>query len=88
MSDRIDLTEGEREGECVLRLQCTKCKTSHDEGKGGRLTKPYRFEDDPDTVARCWNCGKKHSEDSLKVLESQAFAEEYNEGKIPKGRVP
>lgn len=88
MSDRIDLTEGEREGECVLRLMCTRCGTSHDEGSGGRLTKPYRFEDDPDTVVRCWSCGKKHSENNLKVVESEKFVEEYNNGKMSKERVP
>jgi hypothetical protein len=86
--DVVDLTEGEREGECVLRLLCTRCKGPYDEAPGGGLTKPCRKESDPDTVVRCWRCGKKHSEDNLKVLKSQSFVEDYNQGKIPKGEVP
>jgi hypothetical protein len=39
-----------------MKLRCTKCVPLRD---------PYRREDDPNTVVRCAECGKRHSTDSL-----------------------
>jgi len=39
-----------------LRLECTECKERR---------RFYSEPDDPDTVVRCKECGKKHSRNSL-----------------------
>jgi len=41
-----------------MALRCTRCR---------ELTDAYREDDDPKTVCRCEDCGKKHSTHSLEV---------------------
>lgn len=66
--DPIDLCKHERPGDLRLRLECSKCHGGNDEAPGGALTKPVRRRDDPKTVVRCAECGKKHGRDSLTVV--------------------
>lgn len=86
----IDLTEGEIEGQPVLRLKCTGCtRDSGDEewSDEPRLTKPFRKKDDPETVVRCQKCRKKHSDDSLTTAPNQEFVNKYNQGKVSEDRI-
>lgn len=43
-----------------LELACSNCRPHR--------TLPVRYDDDPDTVVRCAQCGKKHSTNSLEVI--------------------
>lgn len=52
-----------------MRLRCSQCHGGNDEAPGGALTTPERREDDPQTVVRCAECGKKHSTDSLEYAD-------------------
>jgi ribosomal protein S27E len=42
--------------ESDIRVECVDCETPQDY---------YRKDDDPQTVVRCKQCDKKHSQDSL-----------------------
>lgn len=42
-----------------VELRCSKCRPF--------TTKPVRYSDDPETVVRCAQCGKKHSKSSLQA---------------------
>lgn len=59
-TDLIDATRGERPGDVRMRLDCTRCE---------RMTKPARKRDEPSTIVRCYACGKKHSHDSVTILD-------------------
>lgn len=50
-----------------MKLRCTRCHGGEDESPGGALTEPTRGDDDPKTVVRCAECGKRHSTNSLEV---------------------
>lgn len=65
----VDLAGDERPGELKIRLRCTRCPGGDDEAPGGALTIPYRRDGDPESIVRCRDCGKKHSRDSLEVLD-------------------
>lgn len=43
-----------------MRLRCTNCRP--------KRPTAYRKPDDPTSVCRCSDCGKKHSTDSLEVV--------------------
>jgi len=43
-----------------LYLNCTKC---------GEFTVALQMKDDPKTVVRCKDCGKKHSDNSLYFVD-------------------
>jgi uncharacterized Zn finger protein len=43
-----------------LRLNCTRC---------GSFNTYYRKDDDPETVVRCDDCGKRHSTDSVFMVD-------------------
>lgn len=71
------LAGDEQPGELKIRLACTGCPPrdrvatgpgeQHDELPA--LTIPIRRDDDPESVVRCGDCGKKHSRDSLEVID-------------------
>ncbi|MFW5896309.1 MAG: hypothetical protein ACOCUA_02885 [archaeon] len=42
-----------------MRLRCVRCREQ---------TEAYRESDDPPSVCRCGECGKRHSTDSLEVI--------------------
>lgn len=48
-----------------IKLRCTECHGGNDEAPGGALTEWHRKDDDPGSVVRCDDCGKRHSTDSL-----------------------
>jgi len=43
-----------------LKLNCTRC---------GQFTDAHQKRDDPSTVVRCNQCSKKHSDDSLYMVD-------------------
>lgn len=62
--DVVDLGRREGPNDAKVRLKCTSCRPSR--------TRPVRKTDDPKTVVRCADCGKKHGKDSLTVDGSNA----------------
>jgi NAD-dependent SIR2 family protein deacetylase len=46
-------------GPAYTKLRCVDCRP--------HLTTPVRYRDDPETICRCAQCGKRHSTDSLEV---------------------
>lgn len=44
-----------------LRLNCNDC---------GSFTEYHRNDDDPETVVRCDDCGKRHSTDSVWMVDT------------------
>lgn len=58
--DVVDV--GQTTGATKLVLRCTECRPYD--------THPVRYEDDPETVVRCAACGKRHSDNSLKVVDA------------------
>ncbi|PHQ46345.1 hypothetical protein DJ68_07770 [Halorubrum sp. C3] len=61
----------ERAGEYIAtrgfdyKLKCTDCRPFY--------TLPVRKADDPPTVARCAQCGRKHSMDSVEVTKHDRY---------------
>lgn len=75
-NDVVDLAALEGPGDLKVRLRCTGCPTSTraTDGPGESveevepLTNPVRKRDDPSSIVRCAECGKKHSTNSLEVV--------------------
>jgi len=66
-----DTDDVERAGERIgtpgfaYKLRCTTCNPFY--------TLPVRKADDPPTVARCAQCGRKHSMDSVEITEHDRY---------------
>ena len=56
-----------------MRLNCTNC---------GDFTHAHRKRGDPDTVARCNDCGKKHSNDSIHFVDLNRDYERDEDGEL------
>lgn len=74
MSKQVDMVNGEvvdisDNPFAGMQLRCTRCHGGESESPGGALTDPTRKADDPKTVVRCAECGKRHSTDSLELAE-------------------
>lgn len=56
-----------------LYLDCVDC---------GEFTEAYTKKDDPDSVVRCNECGKKHSDNSLYFVDPNANHERDEAGNL------
>lgn len=56
-----------------LRLNCHRC---------GDFMEYYRKRDDPNTVIRCDGCGKKHSDDSLFMVNPNRQYDRAEDGTL------
>lgn len=62
-----------------LRLNCTRC---------GAFTEYGRRDDDPGTVVRCDACGKRHSTDSVFMVDPDRRHERDEAGTLTDARIP
>jgi len=61
------------------RVNCNRC---------GSFEPIDRRDDDPDTVARCGSCGKKHSTDSVFVVDPDRRYDRDEAGTLIDPRIP
>lgn len=62
-----------------LRLNCTKC---------GSFEEYHRRDGDPDTVVRCGSCGKRHSPDSVFMVDPDRRYDRDESGTLTDARIP
>ncbi|MFB6282556.1 MAG: hypothetical protein ABEK59_01285 [Halobacteria archaeon] len=67
--DIIDLQSQDPDEGMMTFLDCVNCEKNVEAGRGGIVTHPIREKDDPNTVVRCAECGRKHSTDSLIIVD-------------------
>lgn len=61
------------------RLNCTRC---------GSFADYHRNQGDPDTVVRCDGCGKRHSTDSIYMVDPYRSYDRDEAGTLTDPRIP
>lgn len=61
------------------RLDCVRCN---------EFTEYHRDDGDPDTVVRCDECGKRHSDDSVYFVDPDKRYERDESGVVYDPRIP